>query len=79
MDFNMKCPYCENEMEQGFIQSGREAFWTRKKRKWLGMANPDDGDIVIAPLDYFFYSFAESYLCRRCRKVIYDYSTAHQD
>ena len=27
----MKCPYCQEELEQGFIQSGHNILWTKKK------------------------------------------------
>lgn len=33
----MKCPYCGNEMEQGFIQSPQEISWKKgDKRPFLG-------------------------------------------
>lgn len=29
----MKCPYCGEEMHQGLVQSGRDIFWSPKKKK----------------------------------------------
>jgi len=69
----MKCPYCDTEMEKGVIQSAREVFWSCKKRKLFFRASADKGDVLIAQLGWNG-SFAESYLCRRCKKVIFDYS-----
>ena len=53
----MKCPYCGNEMEQGFIQSPQEISWKKgDKRPFLVK-----GSAVTA------------FLCRDCKKVIIDY------
>ena len=33
----MKCPYCNNEMEKGLIQSPQEISWLKgEKRKFFG-------------------------------------------
>ena len=31
----MRCPFCGREMEHGFLQSGRTAFFTTKRRRFL--------------------------------------------
>ena len=29
----MKCPYCNEEMKKGYIQSARQMFWGEKKHR----------------------------------------------
>ena len=31
--FKVKCPYCGEEMHKGLVQSGRDIFWSPKKRR----------------------------------------------
>jgi len=59
----MKCPYCKTEMEKGFIGGGRGVYWSEKKSPFFVMKSR--GDIVVAKM-----SGVESYLCRKCRKII---------
>jgi len=70
----MTCPYCETEMEHGYIQSCRGIFWSSTKRTFFFAARKKNGDAVIAPYDPFIGSTAEAYLCRRCRKIIADWN-----
>ena len=63
----MKCPYCGNEMEQGFIQSPQEISWKKgDKRPFLGRAQFHEGSVILS-------SAVTAFLCRDCKKVIIDY------
>ena len=63
----MKCPYCNTEMEQGFIQSGSPIFWSTQKRFAKIPSHPQDVGIADGELTGFF---AESFYCRACNKLI---------
>lgn len=64
----MKCPFCDNEMENGYIQSARDIFWGRKKHKLFFM----NDEISIA--SGWNGSTKEAYACKVCQKIIIDYS-----
>ena len=68
----MKCPYCETEMEQGFIQGARGVIWSKIKKRLFLVAEDDDIDITSG---FLFGSHATACLCRKCKKIIIDYNT----
>lgn len=69
----MKCPYCNAEMERGYVQSRSEIFWSRKIRKLLSSPKEEEGDAAITdPLNLLYTANENSYLCRNCNKVIID-------
>jgi hypothetical protein len=68
----MKCPYCQQEMEPGMIQSGRQIFFSKKRKKLLILANSNEGDVVIGPMDWLYSSYAFAHHCENCRKVVID-------
>jgi len=69
----MNCPYCGAEMEKGLVQSAGEIFWSTERRKFIVSARETKGDIMISSYD-IFGNFAESYLCRNCKKIITNYN-----
>ncbi|MBO7473018.1 MAG: hypothetical protein J6U00_03285 [Ruminococcus sp.] len=76
----MTCPYCNNEMEQGIIQSPHELSWKRgTKRPVLGRAEFHEGSVVLSKLSFMKGSAVVAYLCRECKKVIIDYSDEKAD
>jgi len=49
----MKCPYCEKEMEQGFIQSAHEISWKKgDKRPLFGRAQFHEGSVILSELSF---------------------------
>ena len=76
----MKCPYCGNEMEQGFIQSPQEISWKKgDKRPLLGRALFHEGSVILSELSFMKGSAVTAFLCRDCKKVIIDYSDENAD
>lgn len=65
----MNCPYCNSEMEKGFIQSGRPVFWAVKKRRIFFLP---DNDLEVTS-GFWNGCFATAFLCRNCKKIILDY------
>ena len=76
----MKCPYCNNEMEQGIIQSPHELNWKRgTKRPLLGRAEFHEESVILSELSFMKGSAVVAFLCRECKKVIIDYSDEKAD
>jgi len=72
----MKCPYCQNEMEKGYLQSRDGLAWTGKKHL-ISAFSPYFSDAVSLSSDGVSAApkTVDAYLCRSCKKVIIDYST----
>ena len=63
----MICPYCENVMEYGFIQSPRAIFWSSKEKIVFIGPNKSRGDIPITKLNDLA---AKAYYCKTCKNII---------
>ena len=74
----MKCPYCDNEMEQGVIQSPHEISWTDKKH-FFGRAQFHEGSVVLSELSFIKGSAVMAFCCKGCKKVIIDYNDPESD
>jgi len=68
----MRCPYCNEEMEAGVIQSPQEIAWKHKKH-WIGRAEFHKGSVVLSELSFLKGSAAKAFLCRTCEKIVIDY------
>ena len=76
----MKCPYCNNEMERGVIQSPQEISWKKgDKRPVFGRAFFHEGSVILSELSFMKGSAVTAFLCRECKKVIIDYSDENFD
>ncbi len=67
----MKCPFCVNQMEQGFLQGGNLLVWT-KKRHYLSLLTKE-GEVEL-DRNYLVGTALPAWICRNCKKVIADYS-----
>ena len=73
-EINMQCPYCNEEMKHGYIQSPRhQIFWSEKKRKnysiFITPSNPD----VSLSNGFLSIPAVESYCCQKCKKIIIEF------
>ena len=68
----MICPYCNNEMEKGVIQSQHEIAWLKKK-SFFGRSDLYDGSVVLGDFSFLKGSSVVAWLCRGCCKVVIDY------
>lgn len=59
-------PYCNKEMEKGYIQSKHGLGWNRKKR----VLAVSSGWFADQPLEYE----SVAYRCGDCKKIIIDYN-----
>ena len=64
----MKCPYCNEEMERGYLKSSQRIHWGKEKA--LGFL-PDDIKLTKDFWKGFFEGFyVEAYHCRHCGKIV---------
>ena len=70
----MKCPYCEKEMEKGYIQCRDGVTWTPKKQlvSALSILGKDAVSLFNGAADNSSAVYA--YKCSKCKKVLIDYS-----
>ena len=61
----MTCPYCNNVMEEGIIQSPQELSWK--------------DSLVLSKLSLMKGSAVKALLCRKCMKVIIDCANKESD
>ena len=65
----MKCPYCDNEMVSGYLQSARDIVWGESKHKIFFEAG--DHDITLAR--GLSGAITEASCCPTCKKIIINY------
>ncbi len=67
----MQCPYCNEEMKKGYIQSPRQQiFWGEEKRKMI--IAPSSSDVPLSE-GLFSVPAVESYCCQKCKKIIIEF------
>ena len=66
----MQCPYCNQEMEKGFIQSARPFMFTLKMK---GIFLIKDTKDISLSTDNFSNPHCEAYHCTQCKKVLIEY------
>lgn len=72
----MKCPYCNEEMEMGYISSRDLLFWTKKKPIIPAFSCLQNNAI---PLSLCGSSRIVAYNCMKCKKVVIDYTEEGQN
>ena len=66
----MKCPYCGEEMQKGYIQCRDGVYWSSKKRP-VAAIPPLNKEAVH--LHGYEDDIPEAWNCPACRKVILEY------
>ena len=67
---NSYCPYCNHELEEGYlISNGQRLLFSDKKMKLLYTV--DGNDILLDK--HKFAAYHKAYVCRNCKKIIMDY------
>ncbi len=66
----MKCPFCEKDMEKGFLQSGNLMVWVKKKH--MVSLLPKEGEVVL-DRNYLTGAAVPAWICRPCRKIVAEY------
>lgn len=71
----MICPFCNEEMEKGVIQSKGRLAWSRDEAL-LPLSRLFQEDLIelTDPQEFFsLYPATDAYCCKHCKKVIIDY------
>ena len=71
----MKCPYCEKEMELGYIQCRDGVHWTSKKMFVAALSAFGKNSFPLENGAGINNTAVYAYRCSECKKVIIDYST----
>lgn len=70
----MKCPYCNNEMQKGYVQCRDGLYWTPKKQWVSALASLAIGAVPIGNDDMIKRNQqAVAYNCTNCKNVIISY------
>ena len=70
----MKCPYCNNDMELGYIQCRDGVTWTPKKQFAAALSSLAKNSVSLENGAADNSRTVYAYKCAECRKVIIDYS-----
>lgn len=70
----MKCPYCGNEMELGYIQCRDGVNWTPQKQLIAALSFLGKNRVSLANNAAGDSQTVYAYKCDTCRKVIIDYA-----
>lgn len=70
----MKCPYCNTEMELGYIQCRDSIYWSDKKRKVAAIPPMGGKKLKLSSNATPFETSTNAYNCPICKKVIIDYN-----
>lgn len=70
----MKCPYCDKEMELGYIQCRDGITWTPKRQLVASLSFLGRDSISLAKGAADNSSAVYAHKCNDCKKVIIDYS-----
>ena len=74
----MKCPYCNEEMQAGVIQSPNEISW-HEKRSFIGNGEFDMDRIVLSELSLLKGSAVRAFCCKKCEKIVIDFQNGSCD
>lgn len=70
----MKCPYCNKDMESGYIQCRDGVTWTPKKQPVAALSFFGKDSVSLANGAAENSRTVYAYKCGECKKVIIDYS-----
>lgn len=70
----MKCPYCNKELQKGYITSDARAIAWRKEKYESSLAGKGDGVQLSRNIMGGAATIPNAYCCKSCEKIIIDYS-----
>ncbi len=66
----MKCPFCEKEMVEGYVQAARKVFFSESLSEIFIWAGPDD---IVLTNHNLTNPRCLAYNCPDCKKIIIEY------
>lgn len=74
MVINMDCPYCNSEMEKGYINTdGRYIAWRKEKHESAKVKKNEEG-IQLGKKYVSACNLENAYCCKTCKKIIIEYT-----
>ncbi|TCL41906.1 PF20097 family protein [Harryflintia acetispora] len=70
----MKCPFCDREMEKGYITSDGNAIAWRKERHESALVGKGGGVQLSWNILGGAAAVKNAYHCKGCEKIVIDYS-----
>lgn len=64
----MRCLQCNIEMKKGYLQSAREIFWSKNKKKIF--FKPDKKNDIVLTRSVSNGAIVKSYYCPICKMII---------
>ena len=75
----MKCPYCNKEMESGYVQCRDGLHWTPKKQKVAALSGMGKGAVLIGNEEGLVPNItAVAYHCEECKFVLIPYGKENE-
>ena len=71
----MRCPFCDGEMEKGFLQSGSMMVWVKKKHYWSLYPK---GDEILVDKNYLTGCAVPAWICKKCKKIMLEYAEQNE-
>ena len=71
----MRCPFCNKQMELGYIQCRDGVTWTPKKQLVAALSILGKGSVCLKNGAANHSKAVYAYQCGNCKKVIIDYSS----
>ena len=71
----MNCPFCNETMEKGILQSVQIILWAKKKHYLSLLAKEDE---VQLAREYLDNACLPAWICKTCKKVVVDYSAKEE-
>ena len=73
----MKCPFCQNEMQRGYIQCRDGVTWTPKMAMIGALSSWKKGSVSLSNDIEGSRSTVYAYHCGQCKNVIIPYGEAN--
>ena len=73
---NINCPFCGNEMEFGYVQSGDPITWRKTPAAFGGFAWLT-GEVLTLDNSAYSGSLIEANRCKNCKIVMFSYQTGY--
>ncbi|MFQ9892339.1 MAG: PF20097 family protein [Emergencia sp.] len=65
----MKCPFCQEEMESGYVQSSHQIMWGKDKNDTFFMPDKNKDEFYISK-GIWKGSFTKAEYCNKCKRII---------
>ena len=70
----MKCPYCNQDMQKGYITSDARFLAWREEKHESANVKKGDGIQLAKKVVGGAATVSDAYCCKACRKIVIDYA-----